>query len=63
MEKQNLRRVKDLYGQGFKCIKYEDDKDGNLTVYFKNFENESIDMITVQGKSEINEIKNYINNI
>ncbi|MGF7056480.1 hypothetical protein [Brassicibacter mesophilus] len=59
----NLERVKELYQNGFRCIKYEDDEDGRLAVYFKNFENEAIDMILSEDKYEIENIKSYINNI
>ena len=63
MSYENLEKVKELYQKGFKCIKYEDSSDKRLIVYFKNFENEAIDMISSQDKCEIEDIKSYINSI
>ncbi|MTI48490.1 hypothetical protein [Sporosalibacterium faouarense] len=60
MDKRNLERVKKLYDKGFKCIRYEDGENGELTAYFKNFEEESIDSIQCIDKKEINEIKSFI---
>lgn len=56
----NYNKVCKLYEQGFKCIKYDDEKDGKMNVYFKNFEKEKSDSIEVTDFDEKMKIKNYI---
>lgn len=62
MNYEELNKVKDLYNQGFKCIKYEEESNGCLKAFFKNFESESIETLVSQNKKEIKEIKKYIDN-
>lgn len=60
MDKDKLNKLKHLYNKGYKCIKYEENSNGELTAYFKNFEEEKIDELTSSVKSESKEIKNFI---
>lgn len=62
MDNNNLSKLKQLYENGFKCIRYEDSDNGELRAYFKNFTEERIDEIVSEDKKEITEIKNYIDN-
>ena len=56
----NIEKVKKLYQNGFRCIRYENDINGLFTAYFKNFKQEKIDSLTCGDESEINEIKSFI---
>ncbi len=62
MEKKNMDKLKQLYENGYKCIKYEDNSDGELKAYFKNFEEEKIEELVSYDESEITQIKNYVDN-
>ena len=58
---KDLNKVKELYDKGFKCIKYEDGINGQLSIYLKNFEKEKVQQLNVDNMVEIQEIKNFIN--
>ncbi|QIB26653.1 hypothetical protein [Caloranaerobacter azorensis] len=60
MEKRNLKQLENLFNSGFKCIKYEDEANGEFKAYFKNFETEKIDTIVSNDKDEINKMKQLI---
>lgn len=55
-----LSQIRDYYDEGFKCIKYEQNQNGEFVIYLKNFENEAIETLYCIDKQEINEIKNFI---
>lgn len=55
-----LKLIRTYYDEGFKCIKYEQNLNGELIIYLKNFESEEIDTLYCTDKQEINEIKNFI---
>ena len=57
---KNLKEVQELYDKGFKCIKYEDGINGELSIYLKNFEQEKVQQLNVDNLVEIQEIKNFI---
>lgn len=60
MDINSFNKVKGLYEDGYKCIRYEDTENGQFTAYFKNFEDERIDTIICNNKEEIREIKTFI---
>lgn len=62
MKNTNLTQVRNLYDDGYKCIKYENNQNGDLTAYFKNFEKEKSAEITCSIKKEAHEIKSFIDN-
>lgn len=55
-----LNQVKGFYENGFKCIKYEQNRDEELVIYLKNFENETIHTIHCNEKKEIKKIRDFI---
>ncbi|WIV10618.1 hypothetical protein [Proteiniborus sp. MB09-C3] len=55
-----LNQVRASYDKGFKCIKYEQNLNGELVIYLKNFESEKIETLYCDDKQEINEIKYFI---
>jgi hypothetical protein len=56
----NIEKLKRLYEKGYKCIRYEDDEDGQFKMYFKNFEKEQIEDINSTNTSEINVLKSFV---
>lgn len=56
----NLDKVKILYEGGYRCIRYEYEKDNSLSIYFKDFEKENIEYINCKDNKEIKEIKRFI---
>ena len=58
---ENYSKICKLYEDGYKCIKYDDEKDGPMNIYLKNFEIEKSDTIKVTDFQEKMRIKNYIN--
>ncbi|KNF09435.1 hypothetical protein CLPU_3c02140 [Gottschalkia purinilytica] len=59
-EKSHLREIKNLYENGFRCIRYDNGEDGKLTVHLKNFEDEKIDTLIYNDEEQILQIKNFI---
>lgn len=57
---KNLKKVRELYDKGFKCIKYEDGTNGELSIYLKNFEQEKVQQLNIGNMVEAQEIKNFI---
>ena len=57
-----FEKIKKMYENGFRCIRYDDTKDGEMRIYFKNFDNEASDAMRVSGFEQKMEIKNFINN-
>jgi hypothetical protein len=56
-----LEKIKKMYDEGFRCIRYDDTKDGAMSIYFKNFENEASEAMRVNGFEEKMKIKSFIN--
>lgn len=54
-------QIQQLYNQGYKCIKYEEDTHGKLIIYLKNFEIEKTHTLYYDSREDIEEIKDYIN--
>lgn len=54
-------KIKKMYDEGFRCIRYDDTKDGDMSIYFKNFENEASQAMRVSGFEEKMKIKSFIN--
>ncbi len=57
-----FERIKKMYEDGFRCIRYDDTKDGDMSIYFKNFDNEASEAMRVSGFEEKMKIKSFINN-
>jgi len=55
-----FEKIKKMYDDGFRCIRYDDTKDGEMNIYFKNFENENSEAMRVKGFEEKMQIKNFI---
>ena len=43
-----LEKIKNMYDNGFRCIRYDDTKDGDMCIYFKNFDNEDSQALRVK---------------
>ena len=56
-----FEKIKEMYDNGFRCIRYDDTKDGEMCIYFKNFESEDTEAIRVNGFEQKMQIKNFIN--
>lgn len=56
-----LEIIKKMYDDGFRCIRYDDTKDGDMCIYFKNFENEDSQAVKVKEFEQKMQIKNFIN--
>lgn len=56
----SVDKIKELYNNGYRCIKYEDHENGEFAAYFKNFENERSDSVFSDNLDEVSEIKNFI---
>jgi len=54
-------KIKTMYENGFRCIRYDDTKDGEMSIYFKNFDNEASEAMRVSGFDEKMKIKSFIN--
>lgn len=57
-----FEKIKKMYENGFRCIRYDDTKDGEMSIYFKNFDNEASEAMRVNGFEQKMQIKNFINN-
>lgn len=55
-----FERIKKMYENGFRCIRYDDTKDGEMCIYFKNFESEDSEAMRVKGFEQKMQIKNFI---
>lgn len=55
-----LKQIKAYYDDGFKCIRYEQNQNGELVIYLKNFESEDIETLYCVDKQEMNEIRDFI---
>ena len=56
-----LEKIKNMYDNGFRCIRYDDTKDGDMCIYFKNFDNEDSQAVKVKDFEQKMQIKNFIN--
>ncbi|MDF2950343.1 MAG: hypothetical protein K0R07_2394 [Sedimentibacter sp.] len=56
-----FEKIKEMYDKGFRCIRYDDTKDGDMCVYFKNFESEDSEAMKVSGFDQKMQIKSFIN--
>lgn len=54
-------KIKKMYENGFRCIRYDDTKDGEMSIYFKNFDNEASEAMRVSGFDQKMKIKSFIN--
>lgn len=54
-------KIRKMYDNGFRCIRYDDTKDGEMSIYFKNFDNEASEAMRVSGFEEKMKIKSFIN--
>lgn len=57
----DLEKIKKMYDKGFRCIRYDDTKDGDMCIYFKNFDNEDSEAMRVRGFDQKMQIKSFIN--
>lgn len=57
----DLEKIKKMYDNGFRCIRYDDTKDGDMCIYFKNFDSEDSEAIRVKGFEQKMQIKSFIN--
>ncbi|HHZ01059.1 MAG TPA: hypothetical protein PLV23_00930 [Sedimentibacter sp.] len=55
-----LEKIKKMYDNGFRCIRYDDTKDGDMCLYFKNFESEESDALRVSDFEQKMQIKSFI---
>ncbi|MDD4780153.1 MAG: hypothetical protein PHT02_05985 [Tissierellia bacterium] len=58
----DFEKIKKMYENGFRCIRYDDTKDGDMSIYFKNFDNEASEAMRISGFEQKMQIKNFINN-
>jgi hypothetical protein len=58
---KELEKIKKMYDKGFRCIRYDDTKDGDMCIYFKNFESEESDALRVSDFQQKMQIKSFIN--
>lgn len=58
---EDFDKIKQMYENGFRCIRYDDTKDGEMCIYFKNFENEDSMAMRVKGFEQKMKIKNFVN--
>ena len=56
-----FEKIKEMYDNGFRCIRYDDIKDGEMSIYFKNFESEASEAMRVKGFEQKMQIKSFIN--
>ncbi|MGD9567236.1 MAG: hypothetical protein AB7V48_02765 [Sedimentibacter sp.] len=57
----DFEKIKKMYNDGFRCIRYDDTKDGEMCIYFKNFDSEDSQALRVKGFEQKMQIKNFIN--
>ncbi len=55
-----FEKIRKMYDNGFRCIRYDDTKDGDMCIYFKNFDNEDSLAMRVNNFEEKMQIKNFI---
>jgi len=55
-----FEKIKKMYENGFRCIRYDDTKDGDMCLYFKNFESEESDALRVSDFEQKMQIKSFI---
>jgi hypothetical protein len=56
-----FEKIKKMYGEGYRCIMYDDSKDGDMSIYFKNFESEDSEAMRVSSFEEKMKIKSFVN--
>lgn len=56
----DIEEIKKMYDKGFRCIRYDDTKDGDMCIYFKNFDNEESQALRVKDFGQKMQIKNFI---
>lgn len=57
----DFEKVKKMYENGFRCIRYDDSKDGDMSIYFKNFESEASQAMRVKNFDDKMKIKSFVN--
>ena len=55
-----FEKIKKMYENGFRCIRYDDTKDGDMCLYFKNFESAESDALRVSDFEQKMQIKSFI---
>lgn len=58
--KDSVTEFQELYDKGYRCIKYED-RDEEMDVYLKNFENEESRHLKFKDSADKAYISNYVN--
>lgn len=56
-----FEKIQKMYDDGFRCIRYDDTKDGDMCLYLKNFESEDSEAIKIKSFEQKMQIKNFIN--
>lgn len=56
----DYEKIKKMYENGFRCIRYDDTKDGEMSIYFKNFDNEESLAMRVSNFDEKMKIKSFV---
>lgn len=56
-----FEKIQKMYEDGFRCIRYDDTKDGDMCLYLKNFESEDSEAIKIKSFDQKMQIKNFIN--
>lgn len=62
MKNDNVKKIEQLYKDGYKCIRYEKNSEGKFVAYFKNFEEETSEELFSYDEFEISNIKDFIDN-
>lgn len=57
-----FNHIKDLYEDGYRCIYYDCTKD-NHTVYLKNFDTETSEVIELDDDQDFSDFKSYIGDL
>lgn len=57
-----FEKIQKMYEDGFRCIRYDDTKDGDMSIYFKNFETEDSEAMRISSFDEKMKIKSFIKN-
>ncbi|GAA3644189.1 hypothetical protein [Asaccharospora irregularis] len=58
----DFSKLKELYEDGYRCI-YHDSTDQNYTIYLKNFDTESSQVVELNNDSDFSQFKDYIGSL
>lgn len=59
MEKNNIESLQDMYADGYRCIRTEQDS-GGFAMYLKNFDTEKINTLISNNDEEIQKLNRFI---